>query len=112
MKAWLSFILLLLCSTAIQATQDFDVVVTVKPIHSIVVGLMKDTTQPELLIDGQQTPFDFKLQPSQLEKMKKAKLVIWVGPELEKTLQADIANLPASVRVVELLSQPDLKILL
>lgn len=111
MKVWLSFILLLLCSTVVQATQDFDVVVTVKPIHSIVVGLMKDTTQPELLIDGQQTPFDFKLQPSQLEKMKKAKLVIWVGPELEKTLQPDIARLPASVRVVELLSQPDLKIL-
>lgn len=111
MKTRLSVILLMLCSVTVQAASDFDVVVSVKPVYSILAGLMKDVAQPELLISGQQTPFDFKLKPSQLERMKKAKLVIWVGPELEKTLQPAIKKLPDNVRVIELLSQPELKIL-
>ncbi|HEB81884.1 MAG TPA: hypothetical protein ENJ11_03370, partial [Gammaproteobacteria bacterium] len=88
-----------------------NVVVSVKPVYSIVTGLMKDIASPELLIDGGQTPFDFSLRPEQQARMKKASLVIWVGPELEKSLQETIKALPDNVRVIELLSQPDLKIL-
>ena len=110
MKAWL-IVVLLLCPPVIQAAQDFDVVVSIKPVHSIVAGLMKDVTEPALLIDGDETPFNFKLKPSQSERMKKAKLVIWVGPELEKTLQPAISQLPESVKVIELLSLQDMKIL-
>jgi len=112
MKLWLNaFVLLILCSPTIQAAQDLDVIVTIKPVHSIVTGLMKDIGKPELLMSGQQTPFDFKLTDEQQQRLQQAQLVIWVGPELEKTLQADIAKLPDSVRVVELLAREDLKIL-
>ena len=111
MRVWSLLILLLFCASSARAAQDFNVAVSVKPVYSIVTGLMKDIASPELLIDGGQTPFDFSLRPEQQARMKKARLVIWVGPELEKSLQETIRALPDSVRVIELLSHPDLKIL-
>ena len=108
---WLITVLLLSCAPVSYSAQNFNVMVTIKPIHAIVMGLMKDVAKPELLINGKQTPFTFKLKPAQLTRMKKANLLIWVGPELEKTLQPAIAKLPKSVKVIELLSRDDLKIL-
>ncbi|MDH5601677.1 MAG: SCO family protein, partial [Gammaproteobacteria bacterium] len=88
-----------------------EVVVSIKPIHSIVTGLMKDIGTPELLIKGSQTPYDFTVTANQLSQLKSAKLVIWVGAELEKKLQPVITQLPSSVTVVELLANSRLKIL-
>ena len=103
--------LLLLCSLTVQAAQPLKVVVTIKPVHSIVAGLMKDIDQPLLLIDKQQTPYDFELTAEVQQQLESARLLLWVGPELEKTLASAIRNLPQSVKVVELLSSTDLKIL-
>ncbi len=102
---------LTLFNHSIQAEDELSVVVSIKPVHSIVSGLMKDIGEPTLLIDGKQTPYDFKLNNEQRRKMADASLLIWVGSELEQSLQADIASLPDSVAVIELLSSPDLKIL-
>ncbi len=102
---------LTLFNNSIRAEDELSVVVSIKPVHSIISGLMKDIGEPALLIDGNQTPYDFKLNNEQRQKMADASLVIWVGPELEQSLQADIASLPDSTAVIELLSSPDLKIL-
>ena len=104
-------ILLLLFSVASLAAESFNVVVSVKPVHSIVSGLMKDIAEPLLLIDGKNTPYNFTLKAADQEQLQNANLVIWVGPELEESLQQTISRLPETVRVVELLSSPDLKIL-
>ena len=107
------FAALLLCAFTLsaRAAQDFDVVVSIKPVHSIVAGLMKDIGEPGLLIDGDTTPFTYQPSAAQKQRMKKASLVIWVGPELEKTLQPALAQLPDKVRVVEMLAREDLKVL-
>ncbi|MBT3206434.1 MAG: zinc ABC transporter solute-binding protein [Gammaproteobacteria bacterium] len=93
------------------AAENFSVVTSIKPVHSIVSGLMKDIGEPELLIGDKKTPFNFELNQQQKNQLSEAKLFIWVGPELEKSLQATVDQLPESVKVVELLSSPDLKIL-
>ncbi|MCP4186707.1 MAG: zinc ABC transporter solute-binding protein [Gammaproteobacteria bacterium] len=102
---------LILFNHSIRAEDGLSVVISIKPVHSIVSGLMKDIGEPTLLIDGKQTPYDFKLNNEQRRKMADASLLIWVGSELEQSLQADIVSLPDSVAVIELLSSPDLKIL-
>ncbi len=98
-------------NNSIRAEDRLSVVVSVKPVHSIVSGLMKDIGEPTLLIGGNQTPYDFQLSSEQRQKITDASLLIWVGSELEHSLQAEIAGLPESVTVIELLSSPDLKIL-
>ncbi|MCP4494455.1 MAG: zinc ABC transporter solute-binding protein [Gammaproteobacteria bacterium] len=102
---------LVLLNNSIRAEDRLSVVVSVKPVHSIISGLMEGIGEPTLLIGGKQTPYDFQLNKKQRQKMADASLFIWVGAELEQSLQADVATLPDSVTVIELLSSPDLKIL-
>jgi zinc transport system substrate-binding protein len=59
------------------------VVVTLKPIHSLVLGVMQGVGKPELLLSGFEDPHHFTLSPSQSQKIKQADLVIWMGPALE-----------------------------
>ena len=101
---------LLAGSGAIHA-DDFRVVVSIKPVHSILSGLMKDSTEPVLLIDGNDTPYNFELSARQEATLADSDLVIWVGPELEKSLQASIQKLDPQTMVMELLSNEALKIL-
>ncbi len=93
------------------ADEDLSIVVSIKPIHSILSGLLKDVTQPVLLIDGDQTPYDFKIRSEQVKILNNTDLFIWVGPELEKSLQSVVNDLPEKVLIIELLSSDDMKIL-
>ncbi len=103
--------LLLLFPLLAQASDQLRVATTVKPVHSILSGLLKDIGEPLLLIPAGRTPFDFEPDRNTEQALQNVDLLFWVGPELEKTLQPSIARLPESVRVVELLSRPDLKVL-
>ena len=111
MKVLTAFLLLLISSVSSADSSPSEVVVSIKPIHSIVTGLMKDVGTPELLIKDPQTPYDFSITANETAQLKSAKLVIWVGPELEKNLEPIIAQLPSSTTVVELLANSRLKIL-
>jgi len=111
MKILVAFLLLVVSSASSANSDPSEIVVSIKPIHSIVTGLMKDVGTPELLIKDPQTPYDFAITANETARLKTAKLVIWVGPELEKNLEPLIAKLPSSTTVVELLANTRLKIL-
>ena len=111
MKVLVALLLLVACSASSANSDPSEIIVSIKPIHSIVTGLMKDVGTPVLLIEDPQTPFDFTVTANETAQLKAAKLVIWVGPELEKNLEPVIAQLPSSTTVVELLANTRLKIL-
>lgn len=111
MKLLVAFLLLVVSSVSSADSDPSEIVVSIKPIHSIVTGLMKDIGTPELLIKDPQTPYDFSITANETARLKTAKLVIWVGPELEKNLEPVIAQLPPSTTVAELLANSRLKIL-
>ncbi len=111
MKSLVAFLLLAACSVSSANSSPSEIVVSIKPIHSIVTGLMKDIGTPALLIKGSQTPYDFTITVDETAQLKAAKLVIWVGAELEKNLEPVIAKLPSSTTVAELLANSRLKIL-
>lgn len=62
------------------------VVVSIAPIHSLVVAIMKGVGEPQLLLDSAQSPHTASLKPSQRSMIASADLVIWVGPTLENFL--------------------------
>ena len=111
MKLLVAFLLLVACSASSANSNSSDVVVSIKPVHSIVTGLMKDVGTPGLLIKGSQTPYDFNVTATETAQLKNAKLVIWVGPELEKKLEPLIAELPSSTIVAEILENSRIKVL-
>lgn len=105
-----AFLFLLGLSPALQA-EGFRVLVTIKPIHSIVASLMQDIEGPDLLIEGAQTPYDFQPDPDISSRLKKYDLVIWVGPELESSLAPFMRQASNDTRVLQVLSNPRMKVL-
>ncbi|MCW8944957.1 MAG: SCO family protein [Sedimenticola sp.] len=107
----LGLFLLALCQVSV-ADERLHVVTTIKPLHSILAGLMVGTEGPELLLEEDATPFGYQLSEEQKSKLSKANMIVWVGPELEKFLIEPVENATkAGVSVLTLLDNPELKIL-
>ncbi len=69
-----------------------DVLVTIKPLHSLVSGLLDGITQPQLLIEGYQSPHTFQLRPGDADKIDQADIIIWIGPAIETPLRRIIGG--------------------
>lgn len=81
---------------------EVDVVVTVKPAHSLVAGVMEGEGSPRLLIDGAGSPHTFAIKPSDARALSKARLVVRVSEGLETFLERTLKGLPATARVLSL----------
>lgn len=77
-----------------------DVVVSIKPLHSLVSAVMKGVGQPRLLIQGAETPHSFALKPSQARFLHEADAVFWVGQGLEGFLAKPLETLPRQAKVI------------
>ncbi|MGI9336642.1 MAG: zinc ABC transporter substrate-binding protein [Gammaproteobacteria bacterium] len=78
------------------------VLATIKPIHSLVAGVMRGVGQPALLIEGGQSPHGFALRPSHARALAKAEIVFWVGPALETSLSRVLDRQSTRIRLVRL----------
>ncbi len=78
------------------------VVVSIKPIHSLVAAVMEGVGEPQLLIKGAGSPHSYALRPSEAQMLAEAELVIWVGEELETFLLRPLATLGKAARQLEL----------
>jgi zinc transport system substrate-binding protein len=87
------------------------VVVSIKPIHSLVAGVMEGVGAPELLIEGAGSPHSYALRPSQAQALEQADLVFWVGDGLEAFLARPLAALSGDATVVELSGADGLRLL-
>ncbi|MDY6991361.1 MAG: zinc ABC transporter substrate-binding protein [Pseudomonadota bacterium] len=84
-------------------TAQATVIVTLKPIHALVSGVMADLGQPQLLLSGSETPHTFSLRPSQVKQLHQAELIVWVGPHLEHFLKKVLTTLNDKVTVLTLI---------
>ncbi len=79
-----------------------NVVASIKPVHSLVAGVMGDLGDPHLLVRGAASPHTYALRPSDAQALESARLVFWVGPNLEASLDRAIDSLGADATIVEL----------
>lgn len=91
-----------IAAAASGATAAPDVVVSIKPVHSLVAAIMKGVGEPQLIVDGAASPHTYNLRPSNARKLEKADVVFWVGPGLEAFLQKPLEALASKATVVEL----------
>jgi len=88
-----TFLISLSSTVAITAANAApNVVVSIKPIHSLTAGVMKGVGEPELLLDGATSPHDFNLKPSQAQSIQDADTIIWIGEGLESFLIKPMGN--------------------
>ncbi|TWB61783.1 zinc transport system substrate-binding protein [Rhizobium sp. ERR 922] len=96
----------LLVSTTATAADAPKVVVSIKPIHSLVAAVMQGVGTPDLIVDGAASPHTYALKPSNARSLQEAKVVFWVGPGMEAFLQKPLAALGTNATVVELDDAP------
>jgi zinc transport system substrate-binding protein len=87
------------------------VVASIKPIHSLVAGVMGEVGSPDLLVPGNASPHAYTLRPSDARKLEQAKVVFWVGEDLEMFLEKPLQSLSSGARIVSLSNAPGLELL-
>lgn len=87
------------------------VVVTLKPVHALVAGLMEGIGAPVLIVDGAASPHTFTLKPSAAKAIHDADIFIRVSPAVEPFTNKVAESLPASVTLVTLAGSPGIKLL-
>ena len=93
---------LLLASAVILSVgpaHAFDgVVASIKPVHSLVAGVMQGVGEPTLIVKGAASPHTYALRPSDAAALERASLVFWVGPEMEAFLGKALGSLADGAR--------------
>jgi zinc transport system substrate-binding protein len=82
-----------------------SVVVTVKPIHALVAGIMTGVGEPTLVVDGSASPHTFTLRPSVARAINSADVFIRVSEQLEPFTRKVTEALPKSVTLITLADQ-------
>jgi zinc transport system substrate-binding protein len=95
--------LAILLSSAMPAQADSPtVVVSIKPIHSLVASVMEGVGEPVLLVEGGASPHGYTLKPSQAAALSKADLVVWIGEGMETWLATPMETLVPAGNGLEL----------
>jgi len=90
----------LLSLNNVGAQSTPNVVVSIKPLHSIVSALMEDVSRPHLLLESSDSAHTFHLKPSQLSLLSNADLVITIGESFETGLNKTLANIKDGLHIV------------
>ena len=87
------------------------VVASIKPIHSLIAGVMAGVAEPALVVTGGSSPHLYTLRPSDATRIEEADLVFWIGPILEGFLVKPLASLGDKAEIVELDRAPGVVLL-
>lgn len=98
-------------NSAALADEQGGVVASIKPIDSLVAGVMAGVDEPFLLVKGGASPHTYSLKPSDAKALGEASVVFWVGESLEHFLTDRIGTLADHAKIVELMDADDMKIL-
>lgn len=100
---------LLMAGTVAARAETPNVVVSIKPIHSLVAAIMQGVGEPSLIVDGGASPHTYSLKPSNAAALQDAGVVFWVGHGLEAFLEKPLEALGGKATVVELEDAPGLE---
>ena len=82
------------------------VVVTLKPLHSIVAGVMEGVGTPALLVSGAASEHTYTLKPSDARAVADADLVVLVDDSFETWLRRPLANRKDKAGILRLMGAP------
>lgn len=102
------FIAVSVLSGASGARAAPEVVVSIKPVHSLVAAVMEGVAEPHLLVSGAASPHGFRMKPSQARQLEGADIVFWIGPSLESFLRDPLETIASTARTVSLMNAPGL----
>lgn len=99
----------MLLATGTAHAEVPNVVVSIKPIHSLVASIMKGLGEPGVIVDGGASPHTYSMKPSNASALENANIVFWVGHGLEAFLEKPLESLGSGATIVELDDVPGLE---
>ena len=99
----------ILTASMSAAHADVNVVASIKPVHSLVAGVMQGVGTPSLIIEGAGSPHSYALKPSQARQLQNADLVFWMSHDLEAFLEKSIEGIAANATAVALADSHGIK---
>ncbi|MBS0232606.1 MAG: zinc ABC transporter substrate-binding protein [Proteobacteria bacterium] len=101
-RSFCAFVWLACLSAAAFAVETPKVVVTIKPVHSLVTRIMAGVAKPQLVVEGTASPHTFTLKPSTARAINEADVFIRISDALEPFTRKLVTALPPGVTVVTL----------
>ncbi len=71
------------------------VVTSIRPLGFIAAAIADGVTPTEVLLPDGASPHDFALRPSDIQRLRSADLVLWVGPDMEAFLTKALVPISA-----------------
>lgn len=75
------------------------VVTSIRPLGFIASAIADGVTPTEVLLPDGASPHDFALRPSDIQRLRAADLVVWIGPDMEAFLTKSLAPVAAKHQV-------------
>src|SRR5690554_6207034 len=69
------------------------VVASIKPVHSLVSAVMEGVGEPTLIVRSAGSEHAYSLRPSDADALQNARVVFWIGREMEIFLENPIETL-------------------
>jgi zinc transport system substrate-binding protein len=101
----------LMWSASVKGAEPLNVVVTIKPVHSLAASVMDGAGAPHLLIKGAASAHSYALRPSDARVLNNADIIVRVSERLESYLEKPIASLSGKAKVVTLSEVTGIKLL-
>ncbi len=87
---------------AASAAERSGVVVSIKPLHSLVSAVMQGVGEPKLIVQSAGSEHSYSLKPSDAQAIEHAKVIFWAGPSMETFLDKPFDTLGEGAKVVAL----------
>ena len=87
-------------SSSTQGDAAPSIVVSIKPLHSLVAAVTRGVTDPVLLFEGFSSPHTAQLKPSMMRTLHNSDLLVWVGAGIEVFLERVVADLDPQSAVI------------
>lgn len=104
-KLFILFVSLVFSQPA-NAIEPGDIVVSIAPLHSLVANITDGVVKPNLMLAPNKSPHNYVLKPSDAHQLANAKLIFWIGPQLENFLSKPIQNIAAKAKITTLYTAP------
>jgi zinc transport system substrate-binding protein len=95
----------------VAATADAKVVVTIKPLHALVAGVMAGVGTPDLLVKGSSSAHTYALKPSDASTLNRSDIFFRMSETMEPFTAKLARSLPKRVQLVTLQQSKGLKLL-
>jgi len=102
----------LLCSALFAPAESVSggaaprVVVSIKPLQSLVAAVMQGAGEPALIVQGGGSPHGYQLHPQDAESLSKAQIIFWDGPQMEVFLRKPLRVLSPKAQIIALSQAP------